>query len=144
MTENNFRKWVKIRFAVNAALLATGAALIVLAFKRQGGWAPFGLTNGLYWGFAWGIVGNAIAQLIRCISGLKNGKELRKQFVRETDERNIALVKKAWEYTGYISLVALLAVAAFMSAEVMQALVFAAAGELLLFLLLYLILHKIG
>jgi hypothetical protein len=122
MTEQKFRKRVKIRIFMAILLMLTGIGLVAYTVIKQGGFIPddayfnqslshgdfFG--QGYYYGVSLGITFAALATAIKNILWLRDKEKFNKQYIRETDERNREIGQKAmsisWFFTLYVLLVA--------------------------------------
>lgn len=84
----DFKKKLKIRLYTAISYIVLGVALIVIAFITK-------MENEYFspLGFAFAVIGIARVKQYFLIS--KNEETIKKQEIRETDERNIAIANKA-------------------------------------------------
>jgi len=109
MNEQKFRKRLNFRIFGGAFVIVIGILILIFCLKDLQAFA-----SGYQIGLGLGLICAGIATIIQTIRTKMKEELFKKLYVKETDERSIAIIKNASSWTVYISFIAF-AVAAFIS-----------------------------
>ena len=118
MTEQQFKRKLIIRIIASAVLFATGAFLSLYVIS-QSVW-PYAFKEGYTYGLVWGTTGAGLGTAVKWLVILKVPKYFKQRYIAESDERNKQISLKAWAWSGYISIYAILVSTLFMPEEVIK------------------------
>jgi hypothetical protein len=112
---DKFRKKLRFRLGISILIALTGLAAAILILTLNRGFDglmvdnhQLSFLNGYFWGVSLGLTGAGLATVGRMIYYLKNKKAFAKRMLLETDERNRYISLKAWSWTGYLMIYAML------------------------------------
>jgi hypothetical protein len=105
MTEQEFVKKSKRQIVLSAFLMLAGAAILLLTTENRGNF-----LSAYRFGVAGGLMGVGLARALRNILLLKNKERRQKELIKQTDERNILIGRKALG-AGYYGTILLLGAA---------------------------------
>ena len=120
MTEQQFKKKLIIRITATALLFALGGALYWYGIAGHRIVEPYAFKGKYIYSFIGGIVGGGLAVAIKLIITLVNPKLFKERYVAENDERNRQISLRAWAWTGYISVFAILISTFFLPEQVIK------------------------
>jgi len=101
MTEKKFKGRLKIQIYVSVAIFLIGVAFLV---KSVGVLNPESFASGYQTGLSGGLIGAGLVTFIVRLRILKNSDLFKKEFIKQTDERTVAISKTAMSYTFWISI----------------------------------------
>jgi predicted Co/Zn/Cd cation transporter (cation efflux family) len=110
-----FRKKLKVRAGISVFLTLTGLVAVMLIWNMNSGLdglmaggRQLSFLHGYYWGVGLGLTAAGLATFAKTLYLLRNQAAFTKRMLWETDERNRYISLRAWSWTGYVTLYALL------------------------------------
>jgi hypothetical protein len=143
MTEQKFRTQRKVKIAVSALIVVAGAAMGVYSLLSE----PFvqDFSAGFQHGTSLGLIGAGIVTFIQTIIILKNPEKLKKEYIKRTDERAVAVSKSAFQLTYWITFIGLVIggfVGSFYSETIVKTCCMAICGMLVVYSVCFFIVDK--
>jgi len=99
-----YRKKVHLRIIYSAVITIAGAATFTMAMLAQSNAALYldDYIRGFYSGGGAGAFIAGIVMIIRYMRILRDSERMKREDIKERDERNIYIGQKIWSYSGYI------------------------------------------
>lgn len=137
MTEQKFINRIKIKIAFAIVIVLAGVAILFLPKESLSH-----LVSGYRYGVAGGLFGAGIATIINNLVFLRNKEARQKEFISQTDERNILISKKSLGLSWFITLFVLIVAPIFTSEETARVLIAIMGISGLSYIIAYCIYHK--
>jgi hypothetical protein len=132
----------KYNIFIATLLTAWGVVWIAAAYFENDGVVMniFSKKSGFIIGFI--LLARGVVRIAQNIKFLKDKELLKKDYINKTDERNLEIVRDAWQATGKLSVCGLFIAAMFTAPETAKALYITACGMMVLFCAVYFIRRK--
>ena len=106
MTEQKFKTGRKIKLAICVLITLLGTAMLTISLVLEPTFEGF--SAGFRQGTAFGLIGSGIGTFIANLIILRNTEKLKKEYIKRTDERAIAMSKTAFQHTYWITFIGLI------------------------------------